>query len=57
MPGRGKSISSKHQAAVTLGSAGGRVGGPARARALSGVQRRDIARKGGKATASKHKSA
>lgn len=39
-------MSSIHEAAVTLGSSGGKKGGPARARALSRERRREIARKG-----------
>jgi hypothetical protein len=39
-------MSDIHQAAVTLGSAGGKRGGPARARALSRERRKAIARKG-----------
>lgn len=35
-------------AAKTLGARGGKVGGPARAKALSAKERSEIARKGGK---------
>jgi hypothetical protein len=35
-----------HQAAVVLGSKGGKKGGPARARALGRERRREIARMG-----------
>jgi hypothetical protein len=38
------------EAAKTLGSAGGKKGGPARAKALSASQRSAIARKGAMAT-------
>ncbi len=38
-----------HQAAVVLGSRGGKKGGPARAKALSPAKRTAIAKQGGKA--------
>jgi general stress protein YciG len=41
------------QAAKVLGSEGGRKGGPARAEVLTAAQRREIARKGGQASARK----
>ena len=44
------------QAAAELGSAGGRVGGPARARSLSQAEREEIARKGGLASQAKKKA-
>lgn len=44
-----KQLSSLTEAARTLGSAGGKKGGPARARVLTKAQRTEIARKGGKA--------
>lgn len=44
-----KSTSSVHQAAKTLGSRGGKKGGPARARALTAEERRNIAAKGARA--------
>lgn len=39
----------KNQAAVSLGRRGGKVGGPARAAALTPEQRKEIARKGAEA--------
>ena len=38
----------KDQAAVTLGRKGGKIGGPARAKALTPARRVEIARKAGK---------
>ena len=46
----------KNKAAAMLGQRGGKVGGPARARALSATQRSQIARKGANAKNSKGKS-
>lgn len=42
------------EAAATLGAAGGKKGGPARALRLTAAQRQAIARKGGKARHKKH---
>lgn len=42
-------------AAKELGSKGGKIGGPARAKRLTSQQRSEIAKKGGKAKASKNK--
>lgn len=39
----------KNRAAVSLGRRGGKVGGPARAAALTAEQRREIAKKGAEA--------
>lgn len=39
-------MGSIHEAAKTLGSRGGKKGGPARARALTKNRRKEIARKG-----------
>lgn len=44
----------KHDAAVTLGKSGGKVGGPARARRLSKDQRRKIAAQGARARNAKY---
>lgn len=38
------------RAAKILGRKGGKEGGPARAKALTGTERREIARQGGKAS-------
>lgn len=46
MPIKKKTGSKLTQAAKTLGSAGGKKGGPARAEALTPNQRKSIARKG-----------
>jgi hypothetical protein len=46
---KGKSKGKLTQAAKTLGSAGGKRGGPARAAVLSKAQRSAIAKQGGKA--------
>ena len=48
-----KSKSGLTEAARTLGKAGGKVGGPARARSLSKSKRVAIARQGGQAKARK----
>lgn len=42
--GTKKPAKAKNAAAVSLGRSGGKVGGPARARALSAAKRADIAR-------------
>lgn len=39
----------RHEAAVTLGRAGGKKGGPARAKKLTAEQRREIAKKAAEA--------
>ena len=44
-----KKTSSLTAAAKALGTKGGKTGGPARAKVLTGAQRTEIARKGGKA--------
>lgn len=46
---------SKNTAAQQLGSKGGKVGGPARAKKLTSQERSQIASKGGQAKASKTK--
>ena len=48
-----KSAGGLTAAAKVLGAAGGKKGGPARARALSSGERKAIAAKGGKASARK----
>ena len=48
--GQAKPASSLHEAAVTLGSAGGKAGGPARAAKLTSIERSAIARRGAEAT-------
>ncbi len=47
-------MASLHDSAVTLGSKGGRKGGPARASKLSRARRKAIASKGAKAKNSKY---
>ena len=42
-------MTTKKEAAKTLGKAGGKVGGPARAKELSASRRAEIASEGGKA--------
>lgn len=44
------------EAAKTLGRAGGRIGGPARSKALTAEEREAIARQGGLAKAAKAKA-
>lgn len=48
-----KGTTSIHEAAKALGSRGGSKGGPARAKALTSLERSQIARKGGAARAKK----
>lgn len=55
MAGKGNARSSMSQA-KDMGSSGGKVGGPARAKALSTQKRSEIARKGAIAKNSKGKS-
>lgn len=50
---RKKTESKLTGAAKTLGAAGGKVGGPARNRALSAQRRKEIAAQGGKARQAK----
>lgn len=47
-------MGSLHEAAKTLGSAGGKKGGPSRARRLSKNRRKEIARKGALAKQKKY---
>ena len=53
---RKKTESKLTGAAKTLGAAGGKVGGPARAKALPSQRRKDIAAMGGAASKGKKKT-
>jgi hypothetical protein len=54
--GGGRARGDVHHAARTLGSRGGKVGGPARDAALSSQEKSRIAAEGGRAAAGKGKS-
>jgi len=56
MAGKKKGSSGLSEAAAKLGRAGGKVGGKARAKALTAGERTEIARKGGYSKARKKKA-